>query len=226
MSSCVPDGYTRLIQRKQFLFTCQKLIFIQNRNIGPQDLRITAHLSSLSAHQPIIPLPVYIFTHPCINDSAHPSAACIQAIMSHIHIYLSTPRSIHPQLPTQAFTCHKPINSSAPPIVLFHSCTHAAWCAIISLSMCEMTGLPFCSSLQKDITDVSGFLCLSNHPLIYHCVLFLLSLTALLCISDETRKRAPICLSGARLSWTSSHHLPPSGPFFCRFSLTPSAKSL
>lgn len=224
MSSCVPDGYTRLIQRKQFLFTCQKLIFIQNRNIGAQDLRITAHLSSLSAHQPIIPLPVYIFTHPCINASAHPSAACIQAIMSHIHIYLSTPRSIHPQLPTQAFTCHQPINSSGPPIVLFHSCTHAAWCAIISLSMCEMTGLPFCSSLYKRTLQTSAGS--SAYPITHLSTTvsfsyFLLRRSFASQMKQESGR--PSVYQGPVYH---GPHLPPSGPFFCRFSLTPSAKRL
>lgn len=62
------------------------------------------------------------------------------------------------------------------------------WCAIICPSPSLKWSLTLFLFRRMDITDLSGFLCLSNHPLIYHSVFLSLSLTTLLCILDETTK--------------------------------------
>lgn len=91
----------------------------------------------------------------------------------YIHIYLSTFRSIHPQPYAQAFTCHFSIN---PSIYLFShiaSFPHTSVWKVNALSLWNDRSPTLFLFWHMDITDPSGFPCLSNHPLIYHSSFFL-----------------------------------------------------
>lgn len=145
----------------------------------------------------------------------------IHAILSHIHIYLSTFSSIHPQPPTQVFTRHRSINSSItvsihPIIVSFlHTCWPGRNHPSLSLDLWNYRSLTLLFQL-KDIIGLSGFLCLSNTYLSTT-----LSFSHfLLCILDETRKlRLHLSVNDPAIMDLITQSISPSGPFFFCFFL-------
>lgn len=133
-----------------------------------------------------------LYIHTSMHQFLCSSISCVHLRRHVSHPYLSVHFQVHPSIATHT-SFHMPllykfIYPSHHIVSFLRTCWR--WCAIISLSppLWDYRPLLLLLFQQKDITDLSGFLCLSNHPLILHSVRVSLSLTTLLCILDETRK--------------------------------------